>query len=117
VPGTFSTNNQQVARYLLLPTDSADGYNLTAGYAILPTWEVFARYDRLNRGTDTATNERRFETWSLSTRYYFTKSVYAVGSYEWRDFKAPRLADNAVPNTSLDTVDDRLAVRLYWTFF
>lgn len=117
VPGTLSNNAQQVARNLLLPTDSADGYNLTGGYAIRPDWEVFLRYDRLNRGTDTALNERRFETWSVSTRYYITKSVYLVGSYEWRDFSAPRLADSAVPNTSLDTVDDRMGVRLYWTFF
>jgi hypothetical protein len=117
VPGTLSNNGQQVARYLMLPEDSADGYNLTAGYAILPNWEVFGRYDHLNRATDTAANERRFETWSLSTRYYFTKDIYVVGSYEWRDFNAPRLADSAVPNTSLDTVDDRLAVRVYWTFF
>ena len=118
VPGTSnSVGPAQVSRYTLLPTDSADGYNITAGYAIRPNWEVFARYDHLNRGTDFAANERRFETWSLSTRYFFTKSVYLVGSYEWRDFSAPGLADNAVPNTTLDTVDDRIALRLYWTFF
>lgn len=117
VPGTLSNNGQQVSRNLLLPNDSANGYNFTAGYALNPDWELFLRYDRLNRGTDTALNERRFETWSLSTRYYFTKSIYAVASYEWRDFNAPRLADSAVPNVSLDTVDDRFALRLYWTFF
>lgn len=117
VPGTASTSGPfQVARYLMLPEDSADGYNFTAGYGILPNWEMFVRYDRLNRGTDTALNERRFETWSLSTRYHFTDSVYLVGSYEWRDFRAPRLGENAVPNLSLDTVDDRLGVRLYWTY-
>jgi predicted porin len=115
VSGTYSNNGRQVARNTLLPEDRADGYNLTAGYAILPRWEVFARYDRLDRGTDTEASERRFETWSLSTRYHFTRDLYVVGSYEWRDFGAPRLAADAVPNTSLDSVDNRFAVRLYWT--
>jgi hypothetical protein len=117
VPGTVSNDGRQVARYLVLPEDEADGYNVTGGYAIRPDWDVFLRYDHLNRGTSSADNERRFETWTLATRYYFTTNVYAGGSYEWRDFGAPRLADTAVPNLSLDTVDDRMAVRLYWTLF
>jgi hypothetical protein len=116
VPGTLSNNGLQLARNILLATDAADGYTVTGGYAILPNWELFLRYDRLNRATDTALNERRFETWSVSSRYYFTKDIYLVGGYEWRDFKAPRLADNAVPNLSLDTVDNRVAARLYWTY-
>lgn len=115
VPGTRS--GQQVARYLMLADDEAEGWNLTAGYAVLPGWELFLRYDRLDRATETALNERRFETWTLSSRYFFTPNVYVVGSYEWREFGAPRLAGSAVPNLSLDTVDERLAARLYWTFF
>lgn len=117
VPGTPSNNNKQVARYLMRPDDEANGYNFTVGYAIRPNWELFARYNRLNRATDTADFERRLETWSLSTRYYFSKDIYAVASYEWRDFRAPQLAASSVANTSLDTVDDRLGLRLYWIFF
>jgi hypothetical protein len=117
VPGTPSNDGTRVASYNLLADNEADGGYLEAGYRLLPKLEVHARYERVNRGTDSDLTERRFQTATLGATYWFAKKTRLVLDYEHRDFEAPGLPGDAIPNRILDEVDDRVAVRLYHLFF
>ncbi|HEY9199122.1 MAG TPA: porin, partial [Gammaproteobacteria bacterium] len=81
-----------------------------------PKLELDLRYDRLNRATETAAEERRFTTWTLGAQYALTASTRVMVNYEWRAAEAPRLADSADPNRILDGMDDLLSVQLLASF-
>jgi hypothetical protein len=117
VPGTPSNNGALVAGYNLLPRDHADGWQLELGFAPRPSLELRARYDRLNRATDGPANERRFEILTVGGRYFFSSKSWVVLDYAFRDFSAPELPGDSLPNRNLEGVGDRVAVRLYHLLF
>ncbi len=116
VPGSVSNNGALVASYNLLPENKADGWYLDGGYTLFGDWELRARYDQLNRGTDSSLTERRFETLTLGTTYRFNKHLRVLADYQVRDFSAPGLAGSTVPNQILDDVDDLFALRVWAKF-
>jgi len=116
VPGELSNNGRLVASYNLLPEDEADGWYLDGGYTLFDKLELRARFDRLNRGTDSALNERRFDTLTLGLTYRFNKQVRLLADYQFRDFEAPGLDGSAIPNQILDDTDDLFALRLWASF-
>lgn len=116
VPGSISNNGRIVASFNVLPDNQADGWYLDAGYTLFGKWELRARYDRLNRGTDLAATERRFSTLTLGTTYRFNKHVRVLADYAFRDIEAPRLSGTAVPNQILAAVDDVFGVRVWAKF-
>lgn len=116
VPGAISNNGMRVASYNVLPENEADGWYLDAGYTLFDKWELRARWDRLNRGTDSDITERRFETLTLGTTYRFNKHVRVLIDYQFRDFKAPGLPGAAMPNVILDDVDNVFAARVWARF-
>lgn len=116
VAGTLNNAGTAVASFNTLPEDEADGWYLDFGYKLLPKLELDIRYDRLNRATKTAADERRFETLTLGAQYSFNNKTRAILNYEIRDAEAPELAGNAVPNRILDGIDDRLSLQLLAVF-
>lgn len=116
VPGSINNNGMTTASFNMLPDNEADGWYLDAGYTLFDKWELRARYDRLNRGTDSAETERRFETLTLGTTYRFNKHLRVLADYQFRTVEAPRLSGSAMPNQILDEVDDVFSVRLWAKF-
>jgi hypothetical protein len=117
VPGSISNNGRMVASFNVLPDNEADGWYLDGGYSFLnKKLEARVRYDRLNRGTDSAATERRFETLTLGLTYRFNKHLRVLADYQFRDFEAPRLANGTTPNQILDKVDDLWGVRVWARF-
>lgn len=116
VPGSISNNAGMVASYNLLPDNEADGWYLDLGYSLFDKLELRGRYDKLNRGTDSDTTERRFETLTLGLTYRLNKLVRILADYQLRDFEAPGLPGDAIPNQILADVDDVLAIRLWARF-
>ncbi|MFA7386938.1 MAG: porin [Thiohalobacteraceae bacterium] len=116
VAGTLNNAGTAVASFNMLPEDEADGWYLDFGYLLLPKLELDIRYDRLNRATKTAAEERRFGTLTLGAQYALNKKTRAILNYEIRDAEAPRLADSAVPNRILDGMDDRISLQLLAVF-
>ena len=70
----------------------------------------------LNRLTDVAAKERKFETVTLGAQYFFNKKSRVIVNYEIRDAEAPGLAGGAVPNQILDGMDDRFSVQFLAIF-
>jgi hypothetical protein len=116
VPGSVSNKGKLIASFNVLPDNEADGWYLDGGYTLFGKWELRARYDRLNRGTDSSKTERRFETFTLGTTYRFNKHVRVLADYEFRDVNAPGLPGNAMPNQILSEVDDLFGVRVWAKF-
>ena len=116
VPGSISNNGMMVSSFNVLPDNKADGWYLDGGYTLFRKLELRARYDRLNRGTDSAATERRFETVTLGATYRFTKKLRVLADYQFRDVEAPGLPSSSTPNKILDNVDDLFAVRGWWVF-
>lgn len=116
IPGNLNNAGNQVSSYNLLPEEDAFGWYIDLGYQVLPEWWLDVRYDRLDRGTEISSNERRFTTLTLGTHYNVTPSTRLMCNYEIRKNEAPYLADNAAPNLLLDGYDDRVSVQLFWMF-
>ncbi|HHQ42266.1 MAG TPA: porin [Chromatiales bacterium] len=116
VPGTKNGAGTWVAGFNVLTDEEADGWYVDVGFKPHPAWELDLRYDRLNRGTKVASNERLFETWTLGVQYFFNKKSRLIVNYEFRDAEAPNLADTATPNKILDGMDDRLSAQLLIIF-
>ncbi len=116
VPGSISNNGLVTASYNLLPESEADGGYVDLGYSLFGRWELRARYDWLNRGTDSRVTERRFDTLTLGTTYRFSPRVRVLADYQFRDVDAPHLTGASLPNRILADVDDRFAVRLWAKF-
>jgi hypothetical protein len=113
VPGSVSNDGKKIASFNVLPDNEADGWYLDGGYTLFDKWELRARYDRLNRGTDSSVTERRFQTLTLGATYRHNKHLRILADYQFRDVEAPGLAGSALPNQLLNDVDDLLAVRLW----
>lgn len=102
--------------------NEADGYYLDVGYRVLPKLELDVRYDRYNRLTNSAPDERRFETWTLGAQYFFTPSLRAALNYEIRDLAVanPSAIANATQRANAETIadamDDRVSLQLTWMF-
>ena len=116
VPGALSNGGKIIASYNVLPEDKADRWYLDGGYTLFDKWEIRARYDRLNRGTDERDTERRFETFTLGLTYRHNKHFRVLADYELRDVDAPGLPGSAPPSQILSKVDDRFAIRLWAKF-
>ncbi|MBU1406006.1 MAG: OprO/OprP family phosphate-selective porin [Proteobacteria bacterium] len=116
VPGALSNAGNQVSSYNLLPEEDGCGWYIDLGYQVLPGWWFDVRYDRLDRGTELSSNERRFTTLTLGTHYYFNPKTRLMFNYEIRKNEAPSLADNAAPNILLESYDDRVSVQLFRMF-
>lgn len=116
VAGTLNNAGTAVASFNMLPEDEADGWYLDFGYKLLPKLELDVRYDRLNRATRIAANERRFSTLTLGAQYFFNNKTRAILNYEVREAEAPGLPGTAVPNRILDGMDDRVSLQLLAIF-
>lgn len=122
VPGSISTNPAlppppgSIASFNVLPDEQADGWYLDASYTLFENLQLHARYDRLNRGTEDAFNQRIFETVTLGASYRFNKHYRLLANYQFRDIEAPRLPDNTVTNQILDDVDDLFSLRFLASF-
>ncbi|MEW6501471.1 MAG: porin [Thermodesulfobacteriota bacterium] len=116
IPGAFNNAGTAVSSYNLLPNEEAFGWYVDLGYQLLPDWWLDIRYDRLDRGTDIASNERRFTTLTLGSHYDLTPGTRLLANYEIRENKAPHLADNAAQNLLLDAYDRIFSLQLFWMF-
>lgn len=116
VPGILSNNGKLVASFNVLPDDAADGWYLDGGYTLFDKWELRARYDRLNRGTDSKDIERRFETFTLGVTYRHNRQVRVLADYAFRAIDAPGLSSGDTPNQILSEVDDIFCVKVWVRF-
>lgn len=103
-------------------SNEADGFYLDVGYRVLPKLELDARYDRYNRLTNSAPDERTFETWTLGAQYFFQPNLRLALNYELRDlevsnpgaFTNPAQLANA--QAIAGSMDDRVSLQLTWVF-
>jgi predicted porin len=100
----------------ILPEEKADGMYLDFGYLVIPSLELDVRYDVLNRATDVATRERKFETYTIGAQYFFNKKTRMILNYEIRSAEAPGYADSAPQNQVLDSIDDRASLQVLAVF-
>ncbi|WP_089726545.1 porin [Candidatus Thiosymbion oneisti] len=116
VPGSAGNQGNVIAGFNVLPDNEADGWYLDGGYRLFDKWELRARYDRLNRGTNKKETERRFETFTLGITYRPTKQVRVLADYEFRQVDAPGLPGAAVPSRILSEVDDVFGAKVWVRF-
>ena len=116
VAGTRNTAGSAFATFNIAPVDKADGYYVDFGYLVLPNLELDVRYDRLNRRTDVAANERQFTTTTLGAQYFFNKKTRATLNYEIRDAEAPNLPASNPANKVLDAIDNRISLQMTMIF-
>ena len=87
----------------------ADGGFISAQYYILPKKvEVLARYDYLNRLTNSVKDERDFKTTTLGLSYHFKGPNRIDVNYAFRDITAP---GNPVAQKILDNVGNLLSIQ------
>jgi len=90
--------------------NKADGGYVNLQYEILPRkFEVFGRYDYMNRLTNDVKGERDFTTLTLGWSYRFKGATRLDFNYLIRDAKAP---GNANAQKVLDNMGNRLALQL-----
>lgn len=107
----------------------ADGYYLDLGWKIHAQWELDLRFDRYNRLTNSAFDEREFSTSTLGMQYFYSPRTKLGINYEIRSLKVPHpgaagLSGTAQAqqiqryNASLigDTLGNRLSVQLTYVF-
>ncbi len=116
VPGSKNNAGDNISQLNVLTDDKADGYYIDFGYKVLSNLELDIRYDVLNRGTETKTGERVFDTVTLGAQYFFNKKSRLTFNYEIRNQEAPGFPDSAPPNQIADTLDDRLSLQLLVIF-
>jgi len=116
VPGARNNAGTAYADYNVTTDGKADAWYVDFGYLVTPQVELDARYDTLNRNTQSSTAERRFTTLTLGAQYFFNKKSRFIINYEMRDAEAPGLPSSAVPNQILDSIDNRLSGQLLLIF-
>ncbi len=95
-------------------SNKADGGYVNVQYEIVPKkFEVFARYDVLNRLTNDTKGERDFTTTTLGCSYRFKGATRMDFNYLIRDAKAP---GNSKAQTVLDNMGNRLAIQFTAAF-
>jgi len=101
-------------QYAFDDSNKADGGYVNIEYDILPKeWEVFARYDVLNRLTNDDKGERDFKTLTLGTSYRFKGATRIDFNYLIRDAKAP---GNTAAQKVLDNMGNRFAIQVTAAF-
>jgi len=94
--------------------NKADGGYVNLQYELIPQkFEVFGRYDFMNRLTNDSRGERDFTTTTLGASYRFKGPTRIDFNYLIRDAKAP---DNAAAQTILDHMGNRAEVQITYAF-
>jgi hypothetical protein len=87
----------------------ADGGYVSAQYYVIPKKvELLARYDYLNRLTNSKANERDFTTTTVGLSYHFKGPNRIDFNYAFRDMTAPY---NAVAQDIVDNVGNLLSIQ------
>lgn len=97
-------------QYAIGDENKADGGYVNLQYEIVPRkFEVFGRYDYMNRLTNDVKGQRDFTTLTLGWSYRFKGATRLDFNYLIRDAKAP---GNANAQKVLDNMGNRLAFQL-----
>lgn len=110
-------------------TNKADGYYLDLGWKVTPQWEADVRYDRLNRLTNSAFDERIFTTWTLGAQYFYSPVLRWAVNYEIRTLRVAYPGAQGSSGTSQaqqiqldnaraigDSMGNRLSIQLTYIF-
>ena len=122
VPGSRSNSGIGVASFNFLTDERAHGWYADVGYRFLPSFEFDLRFDRLQIGTSTPQNERRFETLTAGLKYSFRqrpdriRNLRLIFNYEFRSAEAPGLPAGTAPNQILSGLDDRFGFQVQAIF-
>ncbi|MGA7799174.1 MAG: porin [Gammaproteobacteria bacterium] len=114
--GSVPPNAHLVSDFNILPNEKSNGWYIDGGYEVMPKLWLEARYDRYNRGTEVATDERDFKTTTIGVEYFFTKASRFIVNYEFRKADAPAFSSSAPANQVLDTFDNRFSTQLLVVF-
>jgi len=94
--------------------NEADGGYVNLQYEIVPKkFEVFGRYDKLNRLINSEKGRRDFETTTLGCSYRFRGPTRVDFNYAFRDIKAP---GNGNAQKVVDNVGDRAMIQFTAAF-
>lgn len=89
--------------------NEADGGYLNVQYYVVPKkWELLARYDYLNRLTNSTAGKREFKTTTLGFSYHFKGPTRIDVNYALRDAKAP---GNAKAQKVLDNMGNLFSMQ------
>jgi hypothetical protein len=110
-------------------SNKANGHYLDIGWRLSPQWEADVRYDRLNRLTNSAFDERIFTTWTLGAQFFYSPKLRLTANYEIRSLKVayPGAAGTSgsaqaqqiqLTNARIigDSMGNRLSVQLTYIF-
>jgi len=101
-------------QYAIGDENKADGGYVNLQYEIVPKkFEVFGRYDVLNRLTNDSKGEREFKTATLGCSYRFRGPTRIDFNYLIRDADAP---GNANAQKVVDNMDNRFSVQVTAAF-
>jgi hypothetical protein len=113
VPGALNNAGTAYATFNIAPVDKADGYYVDFGIDVMPgQLELDIRYDSLNRRTNAAAFERKFDTLTLGAQWFFDRKNRVTLNYEFRDAEAPGLPATDVANKVLNAIDNRISLQL-----
>jgi hypothetical protein len=101
-----------VSSFNVQENEKADAYYVHFGYAVNRNLELDIRYDRMNRGTVVALNERTFETTTLGAQWFFNLKNRLTVNYEIRSLKSPNEASSKTANLVGAAIDNRLSVQI-----
>ncbi len=93
--------------------NEASGYYLNAQYYVTQKLELIARYDYLDRLSNSAALEREFTTTTVGLSYHLQGPTRFDFNYAIRDAKAP---GNATAQTVLDNIGNRVMARATYKF-
>lgn len=94
--------------------NTADGGYVNLQYEIVPKkFEIFGRYDILDRLPNDASAERKFKTTTLGCSYRFAGATRIDLNYVFKDATAP---GNANAQKVLDNMGDRVSVQITAAF-
>jgi len=101
-------------QYAVGDNNTADGGYINLQYEIFPKkFEVFGRYDIMDRLPDDAKAQRKFKTATLGASYRFMGATRLDFNYAFRDASAP---GNANAQKVLDNLGDRVSIQLTAAF-
>jgi len=115
LPGA-SDSNGNIASFNISVDGEANGWYIDTGYHVFNNFEISLRYDRYNLSTESSSNQRLFNSITLSGKYHIKKNIWILGSFESRHVEAPHLDSNSLANQILNDVDNRVSVSMLWVF-